>query len=387
MKTIELLKLNEKNSPPSHLYFRPQGKGKIEGALHLFSSAKVKKLSLRFLIFFLFLPVLKAAPFRAEKKSLTMEEKLKIFFQKDNVIVGVTDSGLGGLSVMAEATERMKEAGIFRKVNFVYFNALFSEAGYNSLKSHAEKVQIFNSALYSLEKNFHPDLILIACNTLSVIYGETLFSKKSSIPVAGIVDTGVELIGESLKKNPDSLVIIFATKTTVEEGTYKKMLIEKGFEPERIITEPCTELVNYIEKDYQSDETDMLIFFCVDEALKKVPDPKPPLYASLNCTHFGYSLELWKKAFEKQGIKPLAILNPNSRMIDFLFEPQRLGRFKETEIRARVVSMVEISQEKIKSLGEWLRNLSPQAASALESYELKPNIFEWKKFIQGKAPY
>lgn len=283
---------------------------------------------------------------------------------------------------MADAVERMKEAGIFKRVNIVFFNSFFSnELGYNSLKTHAEKVRIFSSALSSLEENYDPDLILIGCNTLSVIYEETPFSKKTEIPVMGIVDAGVELISENLKETPNSVVIIFATQTTVEEGNHKKKLIEQGFEPKRIITQPCSDLVNYIERSYRSDETEMLISACVDEALQKVQNPKPLLYVSLNCTHFGYSLDLWKKAFEAQGLEPLDFLNPNSKMIDFLFDPKRHKLFKRTEIQTHVVSMVEISREKIESIGEWLRKISPETASSLESYELKPHLFEWRKYI------
>lgn len=49
------------------------------------------------------------------------------------------DSGLDGLSIMADALERMSETRIFQKVHFVFFNALFSsEGGYNSLKVEGE---------------------------------------------------------------------------------------------------------------------------------------------------------------------------------------------------------------------------------------------------------
>jgi glutamate racemase len=308
---------------------------------------------------------------------------LQLFFQKEKVAIGVTDSGLGGLAVMAEAIRKMKEAGVFRRVDFVFFNALFSlEGGYNSLKTREEKVQIFSSALESMEKKFHPDLILIGCNTLSVLYEDTPFSRKTKIPVIGIVEAGVEIISQSLRDRLDSLVIIFGTPTTISEETHKKRLIGQGFAASRIIVQSCPELENYIEKDYASDETEMLIAACVDEALQKMPSPAPPLLVSLNCTHYGYSLPLWEKAFHDAGTKPLAILNPNSRMIDSLFKPESLNRYKKTEITVRVVSMVEISQEKIQSLRKWLQGPSPETAAALSHYEHNPSLFEWKKLIK-----
>jgi glutamate racemase len=308
--------------------------------------------------------------------NLSSTPDLKHFFQKENVTIAVTDSGLGGLSVMAEAVRRMIEAGVFKKADFVFFNALFStEGGYNSLKTREEKVRVFSSALESLEKNFHPDLILIGCNTLSVLYHDTAFSRKTNIPVVGIVEAGVEMISQGLRDQPDSKAIIFGTPTTVSEGTHKKRLVEQGFDPARIIVQSCPELESYIEKDYAGDETEMLISACVDEALQKITAPRPPLLVSLNCTHFGYSLPLWEKAFQDAGVKPQSFLNPNSRMIDFLFRAKYSHRFPKTETTARVVSMVEISPEKIQSLGKWLQNISPETAEALRHYKLDPALF------------
>ncbi len=305
---------------------------------------------------------------------------LSRFFQKDSVTIAVTDSGLGGLSVMAEAVRRMKEAGIFKRADFVFFNALFSlEGGYNSLKTREEKVEIFNSALESLEKNFHPDLILIGCNTLSVLYEDTAFSRKTKIPVVGIVEAGVELISQNFRNRPDATVIILGTPTTISEGAHKKRLLEQGFDSARIIVQSCPELENYIEKDFAGDETEMLISACVDEALQKMPSPPPPLLVSLNCTHYGYSLPLWEKAFQDVRVKPLAILNPNSKMTDFVFKPEYMKRHERTKVTARIVSMVKISQEKIQSLGKWLQDISPETAEALRNYELNPALFEWKK--------
>jgi glutamate racemase len=310
------------------------------------------------------------------------EEKLANFFLKNEVTVAVTDSGLGGLSIMAEAVERMRESKIFQKINFIFFNALFSnEGGFNSLKTRKEKIQIFDSALKSMKENYNPDLILIGCNTLSVIYDDTSFSEETSIPVVGIVEAGVDLIAQKLETSPESKVIIFATHTTASEETHKRKLEEKGILSQRIFVQACPELVNYIEKGPASDETEMLISAYVAEALHKMKDTQSPLYVSLNCTHYGYSLDLWEEAFRSSKVRPLAFLNPNSKMLDFLFEPQERNPFDRTEISISVVSMVEIGEEKIESLGKKLGEISPQTRDALSFYELKPNLFKWKEYV------
>jgi glutamate racemase len=305
---------------------------------------------------------------------------LERFFQKRLVTIAVTDSGLGGLSVVAEAVRRMKEANEFEQVDLIFYNALFSaEGGYNSLKTREEKIAVFDSALESLEEKFNPDLILIGCNTLSVLYKDTLFSKKTRTPVIGIVDPGVDLIAENLRSKPDSMAVIFGTPTTIAEESHKAGLAALGISPSRIIEIACPELEMYIERDFAGDDTEMIIAGCVDEAVAELPKPAPPFYASLNCTHFGYSLPLWESAFGEAGVRPEAILNPNSRLADVLFEPTYLGRYPKTQIAVRVVSMVEIDHQKIQSLGKWLSAASPDTAEALRRYELDPSLFEWKK--------
>jgi glutamate racemase len=305
------------------------------------------------------------------------------FFAKRQATIAVTDSGLGGLSIMAEAAARLKEAKIFENVRLVFSNALFSnESGYNSLKTRAEKIEVFNSVLDGIEKNYRPDLILIGCNTLSVLYQDTPFSKKTKIPVVGIVDAGVGLFLRTLKTDPDASLILFGTETTIGEGQHKRKLMEAGIPEKRIIAQACPELASYIENGSQSDETGLLIASCVDEALAKLADPKAPVYAGLVCTHYGYSLSLWMKAFEERGQKLMGILNPNSEMLNFLFKPEYRNRVKNTEITARVVSMVEITADKRKSLGGWLEKVSPEVAAALANYELKPDLFKWQEDIK-----
>ena len=320
-----------------------------------------------------------------DKQTFAREDNLDDFFQKKEVTIAVTDSGLGGLSVLAEAAEKMRKTRMFGRVNFVFFNALFSnQGGFNSLKTQKEKALVFDSALKSLTQNYNPDLILIGCNTLSVLYDSTPFSSNETIPVMGIVDSGVELIAHILKNHPEAKVILFATQTTIEEGTHKKRLVDKGFLSERIVTQACPDLVPYIESGRSSDETEMLIFAYADEALQKLDDPDSSLYISFNCTHYGYSLDLWKKGFTNLDAEPKAFLNPNSRMINFLFPPEFQERVQETEITIRVVSMVEIGKDKIASIGGWLDGISPQTSEALQAYEWNLNLFEWKKFMSSE---
>ena len=295
----------------------------------------------------------------------------------------MTDSGFGGLSIMAEAAARMKTAGLFRSVKLVFYNALFAnDSGYNSLRDRDRKIAVFSRALEGLEKRVRPDLILVGCNTLSVITAETPFAKRTKIPILDIVDPGVDLIARGLAGDPRATAVILGTETTIGEGEHARRLAALGFGPERIVAQACPELANFIENGPGSDETGLLIESFVDDALSRVPDRTAPLLISLNCTHYGYALPLWDKALRARGIASFVILNPNGRMLDPLFPPKAEKRFASTSVRASVVSMVGIDKKKIEALGAWLKGVSPEVASALERYELVPDLFEWKDLMK-----
>jgi glutamate racemase len=318
-----------------------------------------------------------------ETRSFARQDELEAFFKKEEVTIAVTDSGLGGLSIVADAAERMRRHRNFSGVRLVFFNALFSEqGGYNSLESRSDKIRVFDSALLSLQRRFDPDLILIGCNTLSVLFPDTDFSRESGVPVRGIVDAGVEMIARGLREHPESRVVILGTQTTVEEGRHARLLVQKGFLPERIFHHACPDLIPYIERGFDSEDTEMLISAYVGEALQGLPDPEAPILVSLNCTHYAYSLELWRKAFLDQGARPAAILDPNTRMLDFLFSGETRGRFEEARVSVEAVSMVKIGRAELASIGSWLNGVSPQTARALADYEWEPELFEWKPHIK-----
>ena len=318
-------------------------------------------------------------------RTISKNDDLNDFFLKKDVKIAVVDSGLGGLSILAEALNRVEKNRIFSRAEFIFYSALFSSSGgYNALQTEKEKIEIFNSALSHLVLRYSPDLILIGCNTLSVLLKDTEFYSTTALPVIGILDAGVELISGKLKSYPESEVLILGTQTTIFQDSHRRKLVEKGFLTERIHTQSCPELESYIEKDRTGEDTEMLIFAYLDEAVQKISRFPHPLFISLNCTHYGYSLDLWEKALRELNVMNAEIIDPNLRMIDDLFKSVHKDRFKKVNISVSAVSMVEIGEDQIKSIGSWLKERSPQVAEALEKYEHKPDLFEWKKFTKTR---
>jgi len=309
---------------------------------------------------------------------------LPALLEKESITIVVTDSGLGGLSVLADAAEKFRQHPVFKQVQLVFVNALFSDqGGYNSLQTRDEKLRVFSNALQSMQDRYAPDIILVACNTLSVLIPDTEFARTSSVPVVGIVAEGVEQIADQLSDKPSARNIIFATQTTVDEGTHKNQLLELGFSDTQIMTQSCPQLTLYIEQGFDSGDTEMLIDAYVDEALSQMGETDGPLSVSFNCTHFGYSMAFWQQAFASRGIEVAAYLDPNTRMVDFLLPATLQQRYPQSEVTLKVVSMIDIPKDRQNSIGRWLHTVSPATEAALRDFELEPGLFEWRVPVSG----
>ncbi len=297
------------------------------------------------------------------------------FNGKEEITIVVTDSGLGGLSVMDDVAKKMKSYGCFKKVNLIFVNALFdSNSGYNALKTREEKIGIFNNVLTGIEQKFHPDAILIACNTLSVLYRETDFVKKSKTPIFGIVEPGVQLIAERMVSDPTSAVILFGTETTIEEANHLKALLALNISDKRIVTKSCPQLQSYIEQNPEGEETEMLISVYLNEALEHLPKTDGLIYLSLNCSHFGYSEPLWRKAFAGTSYKLGGIIDPNFRMADLLITKKSQGRYTDTILSYLVVSKIELLNA--DAMFQVFSKKSSEMALAIKKYQLMPALFK-----------
>jgi len=296
--------------------------------------------------------------------------------QKDSITILITDSGLGGLSVCADVDRRMRKEGVYRKARLVFANALpESNRGYNKMATTAEKVEVFDAALTGMARWYAPDAILVACNTLSVLIPETRFARESPIPVLGIVETGVEMLYERLQSDPRATGIIFGTETTIGMGTHKRLLVGKGIDSSRLVTQACPNLAGKIEEAAGGEEVRSAIDGFVTQALARKPEQPGTIYAGLCCTHYGYSKGFFEEAFREKGVGDAVIVDPNARMGEVLFPPGAKRRVDHPEVRVEVVSRAVITPEETASIGGLVEPVSPATAEALRTYLLKKDLF------------
>jgi glutamate racemase len=207
----------------------------------------------------------------------------------------ITDSGLGGLSICAELARRAAAPEAGSPLRLTYVNAWPEEGrGYNDLPDMAARAAGFDRALARVAA-LAPDRILIACNTLSIVYPATVFSRSAPLPVQGIVDTGVALFAAALAAEPSASIVLLGTRTTIDSRVHHDRLVALGIDARRVSGVSCHGLATAIERDIDGPAVDELIAKCAADARAAAPIGALVLLG-LCCTHYGYVADLARAA-------------------------------------------------------------------------------------------
>jgi glutamate racemase len=286
----------------------------------------------------------------------------------------ITDSGVGGLSVCAYAERFVRAHGCAEAVRLTFANAApANDYGYNSMPSHGEKIETFDRFLRNVTERFAPDRIYVACNTLSVLLPETPYVAAASIPVTGIVETAVELVTAGLSLDPRSAAIIFGTQTTIDAGTYPRLLAERGIAPQRIVSQACPGLADTISEDREGARTASEIRGWVAAALAKLPTPGVPVVAALACTHYGYRKDLFAAALAEAGVEA-AVINPNERAVDDLF-PSAAAHGAHHDVDVQFITRYAIPAATVENLTWFLEDIGPRTVAAMQHFIHLPDLF------------
>jgi glutamate racemase len=303
-------------------------------------------------------------------------DALKIVRTRDSITILVTDSGLGGLSVNADIARRALTQHCYRSIRLVFVNAMpGSTQSYNQLPTLEEKARVFSAALAGMCEKVNPDVVLIACNTLSVVYPATAFARTTSIPIVGIVDIGAQLMAERLSADTSSRLLIVGTETTIGEDAHRKLLRLIGIKDERMTAQACPDLAGEIQTDPASDVVRTMVEMYVSEGVARLRSSSGPIVVGLCCTHYGYVSELFASAVLRETGRTVEVIDPNMTMADALFDPARQNRFGETSVTQQVLSRTSISTGEIESIARLLEPISAQTASALRGVEVDVDLF------------
>lgn len=287
----------------------------------------------------------------------------------------ITDSGVGGLSVVAYAERFVRIHGFTEPVRLTFANAApENDFGYNSMATRQEKLATFDRFLRSVTERFVPDSIYVACNTLSVLLPETPWFHIAPVPIKGIVESGLELLLHELQSDPRRVAMIFGTQTTIETGTYARLLEQRGVDPSRIISQACPGLADTISEDREGSRAADEIRGWVSAAVSRLGDPSSHVLAYLACTHYGYRRELFIAAFDDAEIES-EVLNPNERAAHDLFgEPAENGGAMQ-EVDVQFVTRYRIPETTVDALSWFLNDISPRTVDAMRNFVHMPDLF------------
>lgn len=259
----------------------------------------------------------------------------------------ICDSGIGGL----EVADRLIRSGTSEAIKIIYFNAFPDESfGYNSMKLFSDRVRMFDSALQGMMK-FSPAEIVIACNTLSIIYRDTQFAADPPCKVTGIVDSAIVQISDYLQLHPDKKLVILGTSTTIESHVYQNALQKKGF---KIYGYSCPGLAKEIETDPNSQKVIQMV-----QNIYKQTSTVDAL--ALCCTHYGFITPLWQRIYGKKTV----LINPNVELAN-LIKPGT------TQSELEIYSRVRFLSDKLTAISPLF---SAKTITALNSYVYDPKLF------------
>ena len=215
-------------------------------------------------------------------------------------MIGVFDSGLGGLTVLRALVTR------FPDVDFVYL-ADHAHVPYGNQRSE----NIVGYTRDCVEELFSrgAKLVLLGCNTATAValrrlQQEWLPDSKwaGSHNVLGIVAPTVEAATQTpwavtspqypQKYNTDTIAV-FGTTRTITAGVYPEE-IHKRCPKVTVVQQICSELAGAIENKRPEAELDSLVREGVD-AMIAGNDAMPPHRAILGCTHFPLVEHLFRR--------------------------------------------------------------------------------------------
>ena len=215
-------------------------------------------------------------------------------------MIGVFDSGLGGLTVLRELTARFKHA------DFVYL-ADHANVPYGNRPSD-DVVELTRRAVEDLF-NRGARLVLLGCNTATAVALRRL--QQHWLPssrwhgthnVLGIVAPTVEAATQTpwavtspqypQKYNTDTIAV-FGTTRTVTSGVYPEE-IRKRCPKVTVVQQICSDLAGAIEDKQPEEALDRLVQAGVAELMAQTRE-MPPHRAILGCTHFPLVEHLFRR--------------------------------------------------------------------------------------------
>ena len=185
-------------------------------------------------------------------------------------VVGVFDSGFGGLTVLRELLKHLPGA------DFVYLGDT-AHLPYGS-KSQAMVTRYTDAAIHELVGH-GAELVVIACNTASALALPSL-QASAPVPLVGVIGPGAEAAAAIAPAGSTALVL--ATEATVASHAYAQACAAAGL---GAVEKACPLFVPLVEEGWTDGSiTEQVAEVYLREALSL--SEKTPAAIVLGCTHY-----------------------------------------------------------------------------------------------------
>jgi glutamate racemase len=209
-------------------------------------------------------------------------------------MIGIFDSGVGGLTVVKEILKELPE------YQLIYFGDTarlpYGTKGEGFVKKYSAKITD-----WLLQKN--AKIIVVACNTSSAWASDFLKRKFKNIKIFEVITPAIPDI---LSATKNKKIGIIGTPGTIKSGAYQKKLLEK--DPSiKIFSQACPLLVSLVEEGMVDDK---ITFEIIQKYIKPLKEQGIDVLV-LGCTHY----PLLKSAIEKELGTEIKIINPAKSLV------------------------------------------------------------------------
>lgn len=153
--------------------------------------------------------------------------------RKNEMPIGVYDSGVGGVSVLAQAVKCLPNE------DFLYYGDS-ANAPYGTKTE--EEIKMLSLACGDFLCHRGVKMIVIACNTATSITVQAM-REKYNIPIISIEPA----VKPAVEKYADGEIAVLATPATLKQKRYENLLHKLGAQ-ERVLNIECEELAELVER-------------------------------------------------------------------------------------------------------------------------------------------
>jgi len=208
-------------------------------------------------------------------------------------VIGIFDSGLGGLTVVKEILNKLPQYKI------IYFGDT-ARTPYGTKSAETVKRYAIENTKFLLERG--AKIIVVACHTVSSTAIPVLKEKFPNVPFFEVVTPSFK---KALKLTKNKKIGLIGTRTTVESGIYDQLFSQVDSEI-KLYSNPAPLLVPLIEEGWlKKPETRKIVKkYLIPLKMKGIDT------LILGCTHY----PLIKKIIQEKAGKRIKLVDPSEEI-------------------------------------------------------------------------